>query len=325
MNHYDTLEVSPRASQEVIRAAYRSLMQRFHPDRNPGDQAAATRAAEIASAYEVLSDVQRRARYDADVEAARRPGVWSSPIDAREQPAADWAQPVAGGRARYQPGPQAGVPGGRWRIGLWALAALVAFGGLLLFPVLRTRGDPAAELDAIRLGMSSDAIPEAERRRLYARKLAILEENPDLARRASAQRSDDMAARTFALIASPLVVRVNQPPGGAGAPLELTVPAISVLLGTFDAGNLMAHMERHRERLVEEVAAALAREGVEALSGPQADARIKLVVGAAVMAALGITPSGEYPSTYFDSPGRYGVAAVLLPEGFRLVRLEPAR
>jgi curved DNA-binding protein CbpA len=57
-NHYDTLEVHPRASQEVIRAAYRSLMQRYHPDRNPGDVAAAARAASIAQAYDVLSDPQ---------------------------------------------------------------------------------------------------------------------------------------------------------------------------------------------------------------------------------------------------------------------------
>lgn len=40
---YDTLEVSHSASQEVIRAAYRLLIQRYHPDRNPADQAAADR------------------------------------------------------------------------------------------------------------------------------------------------------------------------------------------------------------------------------------------------------------------------------------------
>ena len=38
-SHYDILEVSHTASPEVIRAAYRSLMQRYHPDKNPGRNA----------------------------------------------------------------------------------------------------------------------------------------------------------------------------------------------------------------------------------------------------------------------------------------------
>ena len=64
MNHYETLEVSPKASAEVIRAAYKSLMQRTHPDKSPMDAAMAERAAQIVQAYELLSDPVRRAEYD---------------------------------------------------------------------------------------------------------------------------------------------------------------------------------------------------------------------------------------------------------------------
>ena len=63
-SHYDILEVSHTASPEVIRAAYRSLMQRYHPDKNPGDKQAAERAVLVAQAYETLSDAERRAAYD---------------------------------------------------------------------------------------------------------------------------------------------------------------------------------------------------------------------------------------------------------------------
>src|SRR4051794_6266144 len=62
--HYDTLEVGRHASPEVVRAAYRSLIQRFHPDRNTGDATAAERTSAITQAYEVLSDANRRAVYD---------------------------------------------------------------------------------------------------------------------------------------------------------------------------------------------------------------------------------------------------------------------
>ena len=71
MNYYEILEVSPAASPEVIRAAYKSLMQRYHPDRNPDDASAAVRATRVVQAYEVLSDAERRAAYDRELQADR--------------------------------------------------------------------------------------------------------------------------------------------------------------------------------------------------------------------------------------------------------------
>lgn len=78
MNHYEFLEVSPVASPEVIRAAYRSLMQRYHPDKNPGDAAAAARASQVVQAYEVLSDPVRRAAYDRQLQAQAPSSAQSS-------------------------------------------------------------------------------------------------------------------------------------------------------------------------------------------------------------------------------------------------------
>ena len=61
---YEILEVSPNARAAVIRAAYRCLVRDDHPDRNPGDAAAAARMTRINQAYAVLSDPEQRARYD---------------------------------------------------------------------------------------------------------------------------------------------------------------------------------------------------------------------------------------------------------------------
>lgn len=65
--HYDVLEVSPQASTPTIRAAYKSLMQRHHPDRLQS-AAAQGLAQRINAAYEVLSDPEQRRRYDAALE-----------------------------------------------------------------------------------------------------------------------------------------------------------------------------------------------------------------------------------------------------------------
>jgi DnaJ domain len=70
MTYYDLLEVSPHASAAVIKAAYKSLMQRYHPDKNADDKASAQRAAEIAQAYDTLSDAARRTAYDASLASA---------------------------------------------------------------------------------------------------------------------------------------------------------------------------------------------------------------------------------------------------------------
>lgn len=61
---YEVLGVDRGADQETIKKAYRKLAMQFHPDRNPGDKAAEEKFREAAGAYEVLSDPDKRNRYN---------------------------------------------------------------------------------------------------------------------------------------------------------------------------------------------------------------------------------------------------------------------
>jgi molecular chaperone DnaJ len=61
---YDVLGVSKSATAEEIKKAYRKLAIQYHPDKNPGDKAAEDKFKEAAEAYEVLSDADKRAKYD---------------------------------------------------------------------------------------------------------------------------------------------------------------------------------------------------------------------------------------------------------------------
>ena len=63
-DYYEVLGVEKGASAEEIKRAYRKNAMKYHPDRNPGDKTAEEKFKELGEAYEVLSDEDKRARYD---------------------------------------------------------------------------------------------------------------------------------------------------------------------------------------------------------------------------------------------------------------------
>ncbi len=99
---YRRLGVSPEASAEQIRRAYRRLAHSAHPDTHPEDPEAARRFREVTEAYEILGDPERRARYDSD----RRPPAApqrSSPPPAAGAGATRETPPVFAWTAGQQP------------------------------------------------------------------------------------------------------------------------------------------------------------------------------------------------------------------------------
>ncbi|MCZ7571062.1 MAG: J domain-containing protein [Ardenticatenaceae bacterium] len=98
-DYYKILGVSRKADQKEIKRAYRKLARQYHPDVNPGNQAAQERFKEINEAYEVLSDPDKRAKYD------HLGADWKRYQQAGGPGGFDWSQyaggPRGGARAEY--------------------------------------------------------------------------------------------------------------------------------------------------------------------------------------------------------------------------------
>ena len=63
-DYYEVLGVSKSATDDDIKKAYRKMAMKYHPDTNQGDKDSEEKFKEVSEAYEVLSDADKRARYD---------------------------------------------------------------------------------------------------------------------------------------------------------------------------------------------------------------------------------------------------------------------
>jgi hypothetical protein len=88
--HYDNLKVARHAPQEVIRAAYKALSQKYHPDKNQGDERAARVMAIVNSAYNILSDPVRRKEHDEWIAAEEWEVAWLEGGEEKARGEAHW-------------------------------------------------------------------------------------------------------------------------------------------------------------------------------------------------------------------------------------------
>jgi curved DNA-binding protein len=96
-DYYSILGVAKNSSSEDLKKSYRRLARKYHPDMNPGDKAAENRFKEVTEAYEVLSDAEKRRRYDQFGQYVNQPSSSSRS-----------ASSTAGTRGGYTPMPDMG-------------------------------------------------------------------------------------------------------------------------------------------------------------------------------------------------------------------------
>ena len=127
--HYDNLKVARGAPGDVVRAAYKALSQKYHPDKNPGDEKAARIMAIVNTAYNTLSDPVRRKEHDEWIASEEWEVEWLAEEGEAGRGRPDNWEPRAPGerrpRARLMRDP-------RWWLGLTSCLVLGAAGALFL-------------------------------------------------------------------------------------------------------------------------------------------------------------------------------------------------
>ena len=116
---YELLQVQPTADPEIIQAAYRRMILRYHPDRNDGVDAEAM-TQRLNRAYEVLSDPSKREAYDKEIAARAREGARRNPTEtSSSSPTSQGTRPATPYSGR--------LPTWVWASGIGGALALAAF------------------------------------------------------------------------------------------------------------------------------------------------------------------------------------------------------
>lgn len=281
MNHYEILEVSPKASATVIRAAYKSLMQRYHPDKNPGAADTAELASLVVQAYEVLSDSAKRSAYDLALsEAAQR----SRPHDYDKR---------RRGRAPATHSAKSAAQDSRYFWFMCLIIVVIVLSGWTMISLLKAKPSP----DAAQRGAS---LVHAE---IPAK--GVLER----------VRSSD-SGRVLVL-ASRLEVRLKKPEQSSEDPGRmLFIPELAVKVGLRDAEYAIRHLDNTADLIRQKLQENLAGAEFDALINPDGQRYLARLILNAIGEATGTAPSLTRSSADPESPERYGVVEVLLPESF---------
>lgn len=314
MNYYEILEVNQNASSEVIKAAYKSLMQRYHPDKNPNNLNIAERASLVVQAYEVLSDSEKRAAYDSKLRGQLT--GQSSNVRGRSggggASAASKGRPAAKGSKSY------------WY--LWLLIALIITSGWIIVSLLKKKPSPEAELKEIRLLLDSNQLTPKQTQDKLRRISEIFREHPEILKKEASEKEKEEASRITPIFINPLSVNLKSSvklSETSGKPLDnagriLFIPKLSAKVGTFESEKVIKYIENNKDLITQKLAEKLVDAKYEELIKINGEQYLKQIILDSIGDTTGTNRFLEYPPSSTESPGRYGVIDVLLPDAYSL-------
>jgi curved DNA-binding protein CbpA len=297
LNYYEILEVSPNASREVLKAAYKSLMQRYHPDKNPGNAEAAAHSVLVVQAYETLSDSSKRAAYDIEL---KRPLEYLNNIRARNRN----VQNSASLDKRKNKS--------NWL--LWLSIILIAWVFWLVLSPSGKRQSAGAETREVgSLSKETEALPGNYQADIQPNK--------------ATERAPSLGARTIPVFITdinvPLETSTESTDGSTdGTKHTLTIQTLGVVVGTFDSDKFIIFLKDNKEFINQKLTEMLGMAKYERLVKPGSNQYLKQVILDSIGEITATNRFEEYPSIGTGSPAHYGVVDILLPDSFTIKSLQ---
>lgn len=303
MNYYEILEVSQNASPEVIKAAYKSLMQRYHPDKNPGNAGIAERALGVVQAYEVLSDPTRRAAYDSKL----------------KQKSAESLIVAGGGKGRRSPAVVAKEGKSYWI--LWLLIALTIMFSLFAMSLLKDKEASETELTGIRRSLEGSQLTQEQIQKQIQEQSSQLEEIlgsfQEASRKESGEKVDDISARTLQNYISNLTVDLKAKDGFSRRDGHvLLIPKLGVIVGTSEAEKISDFLNSNKDLVRRKLEERLVNAKYDELMKLEGELYLKGIVIDAIGETTG---TNRYKNDLIygeEAAGKYGVVDILLPQSF---------
>lgn len=316
MNYYEILEVSQNASPEVIKAAYKSLMQRYHPDRNPDNAEIARHASLVVQAYEALSDPGQRAAYDVKLKQQSashaniiRNNIWNAP-----------ASPHFENELTTKPSKS------YWFA--WLLIALIILSSWLFLSLTKKQPSPVSEDTQLSQRQVQTNAKHADA-------------PPETLKVEAWKKESDAATRTIPVFISSLTVNLSpdktsedsdksssEPNNSSKTPDKssedsskplvhvLSIPTLGIRVGAFDSVKFMQYLERNKDSISQNLAEKLIHAKHEKLIQYDGESYLKELILNAICDTTGTDRFKEYPSSNSEIPEHYGVVEILLPDSF---------
>lgn len=293
MNHYEALEVSPNASPEVLRAAYKSLIQRYHPDRNPGDALAAARSQRVVQAYQVLSDAAQRAAYDHELK--------------RQAPL---GEPAAARRAAPRETPTAATPRATRRPHwlLWPVTGLLVLALWYFWSAFDRPAvpQPKASTPASAPDATSRSGLRGESAKAEARTIANYLENIEV----------DLAAPAAPLPSAATGTATSTVAGSARQ--RLSIRTMSVVVGNFDPDKFVAFLDGNKDYIERQLLEKLRLASAEKLSRDSGERYLKQYLLDALGEITNTDRLEKYSLPGNEAAAHYGAVDILLPDSYTL-------
>ena len=282
-NHYDILEVSPKASAEVIRAAYKSLMQRHHPDKSVNGTGSTPLASSIALAYEVLSDPQRRLAYDQALLTGQAAQALASQYTVRS-PAS---------HAVRRADPSTGKRSSAWYAPLLILSIICAGGSVLVLSKKKAPVGTSPQQSATSTPRPSAPLPNE-------RPMAV---------------TDEGQVRTMSGFATDLSVELSPDPTQSAAAHVLHIPSLGLRLSISEPDRWTRRIQEQRPAIIQQLLVTLAAAKYLELIKPEGDVYLKRLIEESVTVVTVLDQSSALPAVGQTNKAPQAVEA-LLPVSF---------